>query len=731
MSDLLITSEDIEFLPVPGEPCSPVTISATIWNMGEVEAENVLVLYQDSDQTIGSVVIPRIEPNDSNTVSIQHTWGEAGFYLVTINIDPNGQIAEYDTGNNIAAKLYQVGDVSNMNASIEVSIPTPACYTEGTVANMCGTASYKILVSGQPDFTYPVKGGLVSAIVTDCNGLQDTFGLRTDDTGEFYFSFLVPCNAGDDFTVDVNVSDGSMTGKCQKQFCVNSVPDEQPDAWITNIEFSDEIIDVNETVTISATACASTDNNDPVTNIPVTFYAYNLSLGTSSTIGSSQIDALNPGECNSVDVNWTPNTAGRYRVTAVLGPGYSDENNGNNYTSRNIQVGIFSVNANPYYATDGQVVQITIDSREPLPSDELDNVNVLDHSGQAISAHPADPCHPTPTRWIYETESLPQTTALGRASITVTGTDSNTIQHEGYGYFYVVDVLPDVYLSSCDVNLGDLNPDLGEPITIGATVYASSDNLVTMDNIPVTFYAQHGTGSQYKIGDTQYTDEIAPGESNSVAIAWTNAAEGIYIIEAALKPDFSDKYSSNNEATRALVVGDLPFDTNFVVVNRTRRGRTLFDYDCKVRLRNLSPLTVRVIQFEILSEPNNMVVIDRYVYDFNDIAGNGEETSADTCTFRVDRSEAINPIQLTWKVTYEVQDLCQAIQQTSLTMVQLDPGVTGDITGEGIVDFDDLRILAEQWLQPPSVPSADLAPVPADGIVNLLDFAAFAENWMR
>jgi len=54
----------------------------------------------------------------------------------------------------------------------------------------------------------------------------------------------------------------------------------------------------------------------------------------------------------------------------------------------------------------------------------------------------------------------------------------------------------------------------------------------------------------------------------------------------------------------------------------------------------------------------------------------------------------------------------------------------GDINGNGKVDFEDLQILANQWLQPPSTPSADLAPSPLDNFVNFLDFAVLAGNWL-
>lgn len=56
--------------------------------------------------------------------------------------------------------------------------------------------------------------------------------------------------------------------------------------------------------------------------------------------------------------------------------------------------------------------------------------------------------------------------------------------------------------------------------------------------------------------------------------------------------------------------------------------------------------------------------------------------------------------------------------------------IIGDITGDGKVNYEDLKIMTDQWLQPPGTPSADIAPSPIDGIVNFLDFAVLAGNWL-
>ena len=51
----------------------------------------------------------------------------------------------------------------------------------------------------------------------------------------------------------------------------------------------------------------------------------------------------------------------------------------------------------------------------------------------------------------------------------------------------------------------------------------------------------------------------------------------------------------------------------------------------------------------------------------------------------------------------------------------------GDLSGDGLVDFEDLKILTGVWLL--DAPVADIAPLGGDGIVNCLDFAKLAQDW--
>ena len=65
------------------------------------------------------------------------------------------------------------------------------------------------------------------------------------------------------------------------------------------------------------------------------------------------------------------------------------------------------------------------------------------------------------------------------------------------------------------------------------------------------------------------------------------------------------------------------------------------------------------------------------------------------------------------------------------TLIYRKSCLLGDFEPDGDVDFTDLMVLVNQWLQPPGNPSADIAPQPnGDNFVDFRDFALLAENWL-
>jgi len=67
----------------------------------------------------------------------------------------------------------------------------------------------------------------------------------------------------------------------------------------------------------------------------------------------------------------------------------------------------------------------------------------------------------------------------------------------------------------------------------------------------------------------------------------------------------------------------------------------------------------------------------------------------------------------------------------SITVVRV-LGCYADFDKDADVTLKDFAYLASQWLSSPGEPSADIAPIPdGDGVVNLLDLAAFVEYWLK
>lgn len=56
--------------------------------------------------------------------------------------------------------------------------------------------------------------------------------------------------------------------------------------------------------------------------------------------------------------------------------------------------------------------------------------------------------------------------------------------------------------------------------------------------------------------------------------------------------------------------------------------------------------------------------------------------------------------------------------------------IIGDLNGDCKVNFVDFGILGNQWLQSPGTPSADIAPVGGDGIVDSLDLDLLVLEWL-
>ena len=121
-----------------------------------------------------------------------------------------------------------------------------------------------------------------------------------------------------------------------------------------------------------------------------------------------------------------------------------------------------------------------------------------------------------------------------------------------------------------------------------------------------------------------------------------------------------------------------------------------------------------------------------YVDGFPDASHTAGQNSikANDSALQMGRSLYTSPLHQFDGIIDDVRIYCRALSAEEVFEVFI-LKTPGDINSDGIVDYLDLEILLDQWLQPPGVPSADIAPPPnGDNIVNFLDFALLAQSWL-
>jgi hypothetical protein len=281
----------------------------------------------------------------------------------------------------------------------------------------------------------------------------------------------------------------------------------------------------------------------------------------------------------------------------------------------------------------------------------------------------------------------------------------------------------DLSISPVDISSSIPNPQPGTVVDINAVIHNLGD--IAEVNIPVVFYNGNPDTNGVQIGNTQVIPGPIPASGSAVAgVQWqvpaVNEPQQIYVV---VDPNFTkeDVNRSNNIAFTLLMVPDL-------TVTEIRSERV----GPKMRA-----ITACIANVGSIAAKNVTVIIRR-----DSINGS---VLADFNIPMINASSSID-VSFNWNIAGEIYDMpevpvyvivdssdtiAEFSEQNNISFGLVWTGNKADITDDGKVDFDDLKILAEQWLQPPGVPSADIAPVPADGLVNFLDFAVLADHWLE
>jgi len=143
-------------------------------------------------------------------------------------------------------------------------------------------------------------------------------------------------------------------------------------------------------------------------------------------------------------------------------------------------------------------------------------------------------------------------------------------------------------------------------------------------------------------------------------------------------------------------------------------------------LDNPSPRLINDLDLRII-DPNASVTY--YPFVLNPASPALAATTGDNTLDNVEQVLIPSPsvpgyytVQVSYKNT-----LTNGHQYYSLILSGQFKPLLGDFNKNGVLDYDDLWTLLSHWLA--DEPSVDIAPQGGDGIINFLDFAAFAEHW--
>jgi hypothetical protein len=118
--DLAVTDEDMSFSPGQVEAGSVVTISAAVWNLGNLNTTNVGVRFERGSALVGETSIDLIPFGENRTASVQ--WvAMQGIHVFKVTVDPGNLIVELNETNNQASKTITVLSSTFYQPDLEIS----------------------------------------------------------------------------------------------------------------------------------------------------------------------------------------------------------------------------------------------------------------------------------------------------------------------------------------------------------------------------------------------------------------------------------------------------------------------------------------------------------------------------------------------------------------------------------------------------------------------------------
>jgi hypothetical protein len=153
-------------------------------------------------------------------------------------------------------------------------------------------------------------------------------------------------------------------------------------------------------------------------------------------------------------------------------------------------------------------------------------------------------------------------------------------------------------------------------------------------------------------------------------------------------------YGNTAKATTqgSLVIRD------YVLVRKTRVGRTEFEYEYAIEIENAATNAHDGVQAEIAGAPSELQIVDGTV-SVGTVGAGQTLVSTDTFTFRLDRATDLTTLPISWYVIYSTGTAAL----TKVLDVSPPLWFKTDLNGDGVVDGADL-VLFEDCVSGPAIP---------------------------
>lgn len=222
-ADIFIFANDIQFSDPHPDPSQVITVSATIHNESDFEANNFVVhmVNQNTGEIYTDILVPSLPAHATTTVSWTITTPPVpSWNPLQVFIDYTNVINEPNELDNQAIRPFINGDF-NVPGDIEVTAsvsPQTSYANPGNFLSICGSAKY--VNTAVPLMDPSVAGATVTITLLETGATYSTY---TNSYGHYCYGFYAPVTPGL-YHMTVEVTDYTLTGDTTAQFVLIPPP---------------------------------------------------------------------------------------------------------------------------------------------------------------------------------------------------------------------------------------------------------------------------------------------------------------------------------------------------------------------------------------------------------------------------------------------------------------------------------------------------------------------------